>query len=45
MQKKTEEISSLFRTTGIDEIKVSTETDYVEPLVRFFKKRERLLRT
>ncbi|HON10922.1 MAG TPA: DUF58 domain-containing protein [Chitinispirillaceae bacterium] len=45
MQKKTEEISSLFRTTGIDEIKVSTETEYVEPLVRFFKKRERLLRT
>jgi uncharacterized protein (DUF58 family) len=33
---------AMFRSTGIDEIPVSTASDYVEPLVRFFRKRERL---
>jgi uncharacterized protein (DUF58 family) len=37
-------VSQVFRSTGVDEIGVSTETDYVEPLVRFFKKRERAAR-
>jgi uncharacterized protein (DUF58 family) len=37
-------ISNLFRSNGIDEIPISTETEYVEPLVRFFKKRERMMR-
>ncbi|NLG17964.1 MAG: DUF58 domain-containing protein [Fibrobacter sp.] len=45
MKEKQDLISSSFRTVGVDEIKVSTETEYVEPLVRFFKRRERLLRT
>jgi len=44
MQKRQEEVSNLFRTTGIDQIRVSTETEYVDPLVHFFKKRERMLR-
>jgi uncharacterized protein (DUF58 family) len=30
-----------FRSTGVDEIPVSTAEDYVDPLVRFFRKRER----
>lgn len=34
----------LFQTNGVDEIAISTETEYVEPLIRFFKKRERMLR-
>jgi uncharacterized protein (DUF58 family) len=37
-------IAQTFKANGVDEIRVSTETDYVDPLVRFFKKRERLLR-
>jgi uncharacterized protein (DUF58 family) len=38
------ERSALLRSSGVDEIGISTESDYVEPLVRFFKKRERALR-
>ena len=30
-----------FIANGVDEIRVSTATDYVEPLVRFFRKREK----
>lgn len=37
-------ISTLFKANGVDEIPVSTETEYVEPLVKFFKKRERMHR-
>jgi uncharacterized protein (DUF58 family) len=36
-------LKTLFHATGIDQIVVSTDKDYVEPLVRFFKKRERVL--
>jgi uncharacterized protein (DUF58 family) len=36
-------VTSAFRTTGVDEILVSTETEYVDPLIKFFKKRERML--
>jgi len=36
-------VTALFRNNGIDEIAVSTETEYVEPLVRFFRKRERMM--
>jgi uncharacterized protein (DUF58 family) len=43
-QRRREALTALFRSTGVDEIQVSTQTDYVEPLVRFFKKRERLMR-
>jgi uncharacterized protein (DUF58 family) len=44
MQKRRAMTSNLFKSTGIDEIPVSTETEYVEPLIRFFKKRERMMR-
>ncbi|MDG5814283.1 DUF58 domain-containing protein [Chitinispirillales bacterium ANBcel5] len=40
-QHKKQQLSSLFRSMGVDEISVSTETDFIEPLVSFFKKRER----
>lgn len=36
-------LRSFFRSTGIDQIPVSTDRDYVEPLVKFFKKRERVM--
>ena len=36
-------IQNQLRSTGVDEIHVSTETEYVEPLIRFFKRREKLL--
>lgn len=44
MEKASAAVSQVFKSTGVDEILVSTETDYVEPLVRFFRKRERLAR-
>jgi uncharacterized protein (DUF58 family) len=44
MEKRVGAVSQVFKSTGVDEIPVSTETDYVEPLVKFFKKRERLAR-
>lgn len=44
MQGRSAAVSQLFKSNGVDEIPVSTETDYVEPLVRFFKKRERCSR-
>jgi uncharacterized protein (DUF58 family) len=44
MEKKVGAVSQVFKSTGVDEIHVSTETDYIEPLVKFFKKRERLAR-
>jgi uncharacterized protein (DUF58 family) len=36
-------LKSLFRSMNVDQIEISTSEDYVEPLVRFFKKRERML--
>jgi hypothetical protein len=44
MARLAEERTQVFRKTGVDEILVSTETDYMDPLVRFFRKRERLAR-
>jgi uncharacterized protein (DUF58 family) len=44
METRQKSVSQTFRSNGIDEIPVSTETDYVEPLVKFFKKRERVAR-
>jgi uncharacterized protein (DUF58 family) len=41
-QSRTVQRSSFFRSSRIDEIVISTDTDYVEPLVRFFKRRERI---
>jgi uncharacterized protein (DUF58 family) len=37
-------LRAFFRANGIDEIPVSTEADYVDPLVKFFRKREKMLR-
>jgi uncharacterized protein (DUF58 family) len=42
MENKWASVSNLFKSNGVDEIPVSTETEYVEPLVKFFKKRERM---
>jgi uncharacterized protein (DUF58 family) len=36
-------LTSLFKRNGIDEIAISTESEYVEPLFRFFRKRERMM--
>jgi uncharacterized protein (DUF58 family) len=36
-------LKTLFRSIGMDLIEISTETGYVEPLVRFFKEREKTL--
>lgn len=43
MRERREMVSSLFKTNGIDEIAISTKTEYVDPLVKFFRKRERML--
>ncbi len=43
-QRRSREQTSFFRSNGIDEIAVSTADDYVEPLVRFFRKREKMYR-
>ncbi len=34
-------LQTLFFSIGVDQIDITTSTDYVEPLVRFFKKREK----
>jgi uncharacterized protein (DUF58 family) len=39
-----ERFDELLRSTGVDEIRVTTETGYVKPIVKFFQKRERLQR-
>jgi len=44
MEARRAMVSALFRNNGIDEIPISTETEYVDPLVRFFRKRERMMR-
>ena len=42
--KRVDSLRKFFLKNGIDEIPVSTESDYVESLVKFFKKREKLVR-
>jgi uncharacterized protein (DUF58 family) len=44
MQKKAKARTTFLRANGIDEIPITTQSDYVDPLVRFFKKREKLHR-
>jgi hypothetical protein len=41
---RAETLRKFFRQHGIDEIPVSTGSDYVEPLVKFFRKREKMFR-
>lgn len=43
MQLQYQKTQTLFRNNGIDEIHIPTEIEYVDPLVKFFKKREKLL--
>ncbi len=43
MQGRREKVTSLFKSNGIDEIAISTETEYVDALIKFFRKRERML--
>jgi uncharacterized protein (DUF58 family) len=44
MAARTAAVSQAFIANGVDEVQVSTATDYVDPLVKFFRKRERLIR-
>lgn len=43
-EKRVESLRKFFLKNGIDEIPVSTEGDYVESLVKFFRKREKMIR-
>lgn len=40
--ERTAKRSGFFRANGVDEIRISTGTDYVDPLIRFFRRRERM---
>ncbi|MCL2219667.1 MAG: DUF58 domain-containing protein [Chitinispirillia bacterium] len=42
--RRREKLDELMRTTGVDEIRVSTDTGYVTPIVKFFRNREKILR-
>jgi uncharacterized protein (DUF58 family) len=35
-------LDEMFKATGVDEIRVSTESGYVTPIVKFFRRREKL---
>ena len=39
--RQKEERSQLFRSTGVDEVVVNTQKNYVEPIIRFFRIREK----
>ncbi len=38
-----ERITALFQSNGVDQIAISTETEYVDELIKFFRKREKRL--
>jgi uncharacterized protein (DUF58 family) len=42
-ETRRENIRALLRRNSVDQIPVSTDVDYVDPLVRFFRRRERLI--
>jgi uncharacterized protein (DUF58 family) len=42
--KRKRDLTAFFRANGIDEIPISADSDYVDPLVKFFRKREKMLR-
>jgi uncharacterized protein (DUF58 family) len=44
MEQRAAAVSRSFAANGVDEVPVSTATDYAEPLVKFFRKREKTLR-
>jgi uncharacterized protein (DUF58 family) len=43
-QQRGAAVTGFFRSNGIDEIPLSTGSDYVDPLVKFFRKREKMFR-
>jgi uncharacterized protein (DUF58 family) len=43
-ERRSRELTAFFRANGIDEIQISTGADYVDPLVKFFRKREKMFR-
>ncbi len=43
-ERRREDLARAFRANGVDLVPVSTESSYTEPLVAFFKKRERMFR-
>lgn len=42
-QSRDEKLDRLFKTLGIDKIEIAAESSYVEPVIKFFKKREQRL--
>lgn len=42
-RKREEELDHLFKTLRVDKIDISAESSYIEPLIKFFKLRERRL--
>ena len=42
-EKRRQELKTLLSSIGVDQIEITTAEDYVEPLVRFFKKREKMM--
>ncbi|MFP4014299.1 MAG: DUF58 domain-containing protein [Chitinispirillaceae bacterium] len=43
-QEKRAVLDNLLRMINVDEIRVSTQTGYVDPIVKFFRKREKMYR-
>jgi len=43
-EKRILDLSNFFASHNIDEILIETNKDYIDPLVKFFKKREKMLR-
>jgi uncharacterized protein (DUF58 family) len=43
-QQRAAAVTAFFRSNGVDEIPLSTGSDYVDPLVKFFRKREKMFR-
>lgn len=43
MQRQWDEMHRFFASSGIDAVSVRTDQDYVHPLIRFFRRRERML--
>jgi hypothetical protein len=44
MMNRESELVSLFRSMNMDSIQIMTDQSYVEPVMKFFKMRERRLR-
>jgi uncharacterized protein (DUF58 family) len=43
-EKRRQDLMRMFQVNGVDLVPISTEASYTEPLVAFFKKRERMFR-